>query len=472
MWYKLDTIVAWAKRRGFVYPGSAIYWGLANAWDLWPYGVELRRNIIDIWWQSFVQQRSDVIWLDAQILMNPKVWEASWHVGWFNDPLIDCKKCKNRFRADKLIEEHIGKKNIWLAELEEKLWVNNLVPDSRTFEQQRKFFDEYELACANCGSKDWTDIRQFNLMFKTKQWTMDTTWADIYLRPETAQGIFVNFKNITNTTRNRVPFGIAQIGKAFRNEITPGNFIFRLREFEQMEIEYFIAPGTNAEFLEKWKDTSRTRRTKKLGIKEDNLRLREHEADELSHYSSKTYDIEYNFPWWWWELQWIADRTDFDLKAHQQHSWEDMQYNDPKTGKRYIPHVIEPSFGLTRALLVAMLDAYDEETYKDPKGNEQTRTVARFDKNVSPIKFAILPLIEKNEEMVQFWDKIFQDLQSKYMCEMDLWGNIGKRYRRQDEIWTPYCITIDHDSLEDGTVTVRDRDTMEQKRIKASDIVF
>ena len=309
-------------------------------------------------------------------------------------------------------------------------------------------------------------------MFKTRQWVTEDSSADIYLRPETAQWIFVNFKNILDTMRVRVPFGIAQIGKAFRNEITPWNFLFRIRELEQMEIEYFVEPGTDLEWLEDWKKTSQNWRVNIIWIKEDNLRFRKHEQDELSHYSKWTYDVEYMFPWGWWELQWIADRTDYDLNAHMKTSWQNMQYTDPKTGKRYIPYVIEPSFGLTRAILTAMLDSYDEESYPDANGENQTRTVARFHKNIAPIKFAILPLIEKSQEMIDLSQKIYENLSENYMCELDAKWWIGKRYRRQDEIGTPYCITVDHDSLVDGTVTIRDRDTMQQTRVKIEDIKF
>lgn len=473
MSYSLETIVAWAKRRWFVYPGSDIYWGLANSWDLWPYWVEIRKNILDLWWKTFVQERSDIIWLDAAILMNPKVWEASWHVWWFSDPLIDCKKCHSRIRADKIIDEYIYKNNIKLEEIKEKFWVESLVPESWSFEIQRKFFDVYSIKCPNCKWQDWTDIKKFNLMFKTFQWVNEDTANVVYLRPETAQWIFVNFKNIVDTMRVRVPFGIAQVGKAFRNEITPWNFLFRLREFEQMEIEFFIEPWTSSEWMEYWKNESYKRWIDLLWIKKENIRLRDHEKDELSHYSQWTTDIEYEFPWWWWELQaaWAA-RTDFDLRQHMTHSWKDMQYSDPKTWKRFVPHVIEPSFGLTRSILTVMLDAYDEETYTWKNWEQETRIVARFHKNVAPIKFAILPLMEKDENMVNKAKEIYNSLKKSYMCEIDFGWNIWKRYRRQDEIWTPYCITVDHQTLQDNTVTIRDRDTMKQSRVKIEEIQF
>lgn len=471
MQFNLDSIVSWAKRRWFVYPGSAIYWGLANSWDLWPYGVLLRKNIADAWWKTFVQERSDIVWLDAAILMNPKTWIASWHVGWFSDPLIDCKKCKARHRADKIIEEKIFKDNIAPADLNAKLWVENIIPDSWTYEQQRKFFDEYNIKCPNCGWQDWTDIRKFNLMFKTFQWIVEDETSVVYLRPETAQWIFVNFKNVIDTMRVRVPFGIAQIGKAFRNEITPGNFLFRVREFEQMEIEYFVHPSKDEEAFEQWKKDAWNFRTETIWIKPENIRLRDHEADELSHYSKWTTDIEYKFPWSWWELcaAW-ARRTDFDLKQHMQHSGIDLSYINPKTWEKYVPYVIEPSFGLTRAILTVMFDCYDEEELTTKNWEKETRVVARFHKNIAPIKFAILPLIEKDEKMLECARWIYDNLKKQYACEFDTGWNIGKRYRRQDEIGTPYCVTVDHQTLEDGTVTIRDRDTMEQTRVKIWDI--
>ena len=461
--FDLDTIVSWAKRKGFVYPGSDIYWGLANAWDLWPYGSYLRKNIMDLWWSEFVEKREDIVPLEAQILMNPKVWEVSGHLEGFADPLIDCKSCKNRYRADKLVEDYM--ENSWDEE-----YPNNWAWESTPEDDLLEYMNNKNIKCPSCGAKNWSEIRSFNLMFKTQQWVVEDKSADIYLRPETAQGIFVNFKNIMDTMRVRVPFGIGQIGKSFRNEITPWNFLFRLREFEQMEIEYFVKPGEDLDYLEKWKEDSFSWWRDVIGIKEENMRFRQHWEDELSHYSSKTFDIEYKFPWWWAELQCIADRTDFDLRNHMDHSKVDLQYNDPKTGERYIPYVIEPSLGLTRAIATAMMDAYDEETYEDNKWNQQTRVVARFHKNVAPIKFAILPLIEKSDDMMDKAGELFKNLKSHYTCEIDTRGGIGKRYRRQDEIWTPYCITIDHQTLEDGTVTIRDRDSMEQWRIKPEEI--
>ena len=477
MTYNLETVVAWAKRRGFVYPGSDIYGGLANAWDLGPYGTMLRKNIYDIWYKEFVQKRQDMIPLDAAILMNVKTWEASGHLGNFSDPLIDDKNTGERFRVDKIIEDKIEKfrkdktdEDI-LTLLEEEFWVNNLVPESWTFEQMKAFIDKYISNNPNSWKKaDWTNVRKFNLMFKTFQWVTEDNSATIYLRPETAQGIFVNFKNILDTTRVRVPFGIAQVGKSFRNEITPWNFLFRVREFEQMEIEYFVAPWEDEPYFEQWKKDSWNWWVNKIWINEENLRFRDHEEDELSHYSAWTSDIEYKFPWGWGELQGIARRTDYDLKQHQEHSFQSMLYTDPKTWKRYIPWVIEPSWGLTRAIATAMMDAYDEEKYTDPQWREQTRVVVHFHKNIAPIKFAVLPLMEKNEQLVELAEKIYSSLAENYMCEYDGKWNIWKRYRRQDEIWTPFCITVDFDSLEDGTVTIRDRDSMNQVRVKIEDI--
>lgn len=507
----LDTIVAWAKRRGFAYPGSDIYGGLANAWDLGPYGTEIKRNIENIRWKYFVQEKDDVIGLDSQILMNPKVWEASGHVWGFSDPLVDCKKCKSRERADKLIEDYIHKilekrvvesmKDLWvdmsknidatiiIAQKErirqewifleeiKKLWVENLTPEAWTFEQQTKFLNEYKVECPKCSTKkapvsDRTEPKKFNLMFKTQQGIVEWEGTDIYLRPETAQGIFVNFRNILDTTRSRIPFGIAQIGKSFRNEITPGNFMFRVREFMQMEIEYFVENDEKVglEAFEMWKELSKKRWKEEIGIKEEHMRFRDHDKDELSFYSKGTCDVEYLFPRGWWELQGIAYRTDYDLKQHMQHSGKDMQYNDPYTGKRYIPHCIEPSRWLTRAILTALIDAYDEEKYTDGNGAEQTRIVARFHKNVAPIKFAIIPLLKKDEKIVGFAENLYKKLSKQYMCEFDDSGNIGKCYRRQDEIGTPYCITVDHQTIEDGTVTLRTRDDMKQIRIKPEEI--
>lgn len=497
MWYSLETVVAWAKRRWFAYPWSDIYGWLANAWDLWPYGVELQKNIQDNRWNFFVRSRQDIIGLDSQILMNPKVWEASGHVGGFSDPLVDCKKCNSRFRADQMIEEYI-KNNFsvtimkndkpelaeelttkiikwkWKKDIKELLEKYNeefAIPEARSFKKQAEVLSWENIKC-KCWKCDWTEPKSFNLMFKTEQWTIEWEWKDIYLRPETAQWIFVNFRNILDTTRNKIPFGIAQIWKAFRNEITPGNFMFRVMEFYQMEIEFFCE-NDEKEWLKRFeyrKAESKKRREDEIGITPEKLQFRDHDKDELSFYSKGTCDVEYEFPRWWGELQGIAYRTDYDLKQHVEHSGKDMQYSDPSTGKRYIPHVVEPSWGLTRAVLTAMIDSYGEEKYVDGKWNEATRIVAKFHKNIAPIKFAILPLIKKDEAQVKIAKDIFAKLAKRYNCEYDEAWAIGKRYRRQDEIGTPFCVTVDHQSCEDGTVTIRDRDTMEQKRVKVEEL--
>ncbi len=467
MWFSLETIVSRAKRRGFAYPWSEIYWGLANAWDLGPYGVEIKRNIESNRRTYFIQRREDIIWLDSQILMNPKVWEASGHVAWFNEPLIDCKKCKSRYRADHIIEDYQKK-------TEDKDFPKNWAAEKTPPEDILEYITNKKIKCSKCGSVDWTEPKKFNGMFKTEQWVIEGEWTDIYLRPETAQGIFVNFKNILDTTRSRIPFGIGQIGKAFRNEITPGNFMFRVREFYQMEIEYFVENNEEIglKAFEERKATSKKRWIEEIGIKEEKLKFRDHDKDELSFYSKGTCDVEYAFPRGRGELQGIAYRTDYDLKQHMQFSGKDMQYNDPYTGKRYVPHVIEPSRWLTRAILTAMIDAYDEEKYTDGNWAEASRVVARFHKNIAPIKFAIIPLVKKDEKMVKMAKDIYTRLSKEHMCEFDDSWNIGKCYRRQDEIGTPYCITVDNQSLEDWTVTLRDRDTMKQKRINADDIAL
>lgn len=399
--------------------------------------------------------------------MNPKVREASGHIAGFSDPLVDCKKCKSRFRADKLIEEYVvtSKKN----ELPK-----NRAGEKTPAEELFAYLVEKKVKCPVCGACDRTEPKKFNLMFKTQQGVIEGEGLDIYLRPETAQGIFVNFKNILDTTRMRIPFGIAQVGKAFRNEITPGNFMFRVREFYQMEIEYFVENDEKIgrKSFKEWMETSKKRWIEEIGIKKEKLKFREHDKDELAFYSKGTFDVEYEFPRGWGELQGIAYRTDYDLSQHINFSGKDLQYSDPHTGKRYVPHVIEPSRGLTRAILTAMIDAYDEETYTDGNGNQASRVVARFHKNIAPIKFAIIPLVKKDEKMVQLAKDIFKKLSQEHMCEFDDSGNIGKSYRRQDEIGTPYCITVDHESLENGTVTVRERDSMKQKRVNIEDIAF
>jgi glycyl-tRNA synthetase len=588
--HTLESIVARAKRRGFVYPWSDIYGGLANARDYGPYGVQLKKNIADLWWKTFVQERKDMVWLDAQILMHPRVRETSGHVGGFNDPLIDDKNTGERFRADKLIEECIdtiikktnkvditnkihelkakisqeksriesennlsfadkliepvrqkhmnemklkmfdAMRKVQSSEDNEKLWdifhqfekaeeqysdefylnflksnasylitllqherqvdtqmdilldelwltkywITNLVPESRTFEQMRDFIvDKIPNNPISKKKANWTDVRKFSMMFYTYQGVIHDEENKIRLRPETAQGMFVNFKNIIDTMRVRLPFGIGQIGKAFRNEITPGNFLYRTREFEQMEIEYFVAPEEEValQSIEKRKDDSRHWWTEVVKISTDNLRRRTHEADELSHYSRGTWDVEFLYPWWWGELQGLAYRTDFDLKAHQTASGKDFQYHDPISGKRFVPHVIEPSFGLSRMVLAIMLNCYAEETYTDGQGNEQTRTVVRFPKAIAPVRCAIIPLIKKDQGMLDLASKIYAELSAHFPCEYDDSGNIGKCYRRQDEIGTPYCITIDHQSLQDNTVTLRQRDDMSQERVAVSTLL-
>ena len=479
--FGLEVIVAWAKRRWFVYPGSDIYGWLANAWDYGPYGVQLKKNISDLRWQTFVQQRPDMIGLDAQILMHPQTWVASGHVAGFNDPLIDDKQTGERFRADKLIEEKIEqrrreeKSDEVISDMVKADYdAPNLIPESWTFEQMKAFIEkEYHDNPTTKKPAVWTDVRKFAMMFYTYQGVIHDEDNKIWMRPETAQGIFVNFKNVLDTTRMRVPFGIAQIGKSFRNEITPGNFLYRTREFEQMEIEYFVEADKEKALasFEEWKTLCMHRWQNIMQFDSTNIKFREHEADELSHYSAGTFDVEFDYPWWWGELQWLAYRTDFDLTAHQEESGKNMQYNDPYTWKRYIPHVIEPSFGLSRTVLAAMFDAYDEETYTDGNGNEQTRVVTRFPKQLAPIKFAILPLIKKDQAQKTKAHEIFSQLSTRYMCEYDDGWAIGKRYRRQDEIGTPFCITIDHQTAEDGTVTIRERDTMEQSRIHPEEIM-
>ncbi len=446
----MDQVVALCKRRGFIYPGSDIYGGFANTWDYGPYGAQLKKNIKDFWWKTFVQERDDIIGLDSAILMNPKVWEASGHVGSFSDPLMDCKNCQERVRGDKLIE---GKLGIEAAA-------------GKSLKEISEIIKENQIPCPKCGKCDFTDARSFNLMFRTHQGVIEETASTVYLRPETAQGIFVNFKNITQTTRAKIPFGMAQIGKAFRNEITPGNFTYRTREFEQMEIEYFIAPKPEAEIkrmFDKWKQEC-WQWYLDLGIKTDNLRYREHEQDELSHYSTMTFDIEYKFPFGWGELMGLAYRGCFDLSQHQKFSGQNMEYVDQATNEKYLPHVIEPSFGADRTTLITLLDAYVEDEI-----NGEKRTVMKFDPKIAPVKAAIFPLMKK-PELSKVAEKIFNDLKSEFQLEYDDSGAIGKRYRRQDEIGTPFCITVDFDSLEDQSVTIRDRDTLEQNRIEISKI--
>ena len=446
----MDKIVGLCKSRGYVYPGSEIYGGLANTWDYGPLGVELKNNIKKAWMKKFVQESKYNVGLDAAILMNPDVWVASGHVGNFSDPLIDCKECKTRHRADKLIEE-------WAHEQGK-----DMIADGMSDEQLINFIKENHIPCPNCGKENFTDIRKFNLMFKTYQGVTEDSKSEIYLRPETAQGIFVNFKNAMRTTRRKLPMGIAQIGKAFRNEITPGNFTFRTREFEQMELEFFCKPGTDLEWHKYWKEFCENWLLS-LGMKKENIRLRDHSPEELSHYSNVTTDIEFTFPFGWGELWGIADRTDYDLKQHMEHSKEDMTYLDPETNEKYIPYCIEPSLGCDRVALAFLCNAYDEEEIAEG----DVRTVLHLHPALAPYKVAVLPLSKKLSEKAE---EVYTKLSKKFMCDYDEAGSIGKRYRREDEIETPYCITIDFDTLEDESVTVRDRDTMEQIRIKIDEL--
>ncbi len=443
----LDQIVALCKGRGFVYPGSEIYGGLANTWDYGPLGVELKNNIKSAWRRKFIQENKLNVGLDSAILMNPQTWIASGHLGGFSDPLMDCCECKTRHRADQLIEDFDGTNVAG--------WTN---------EQLSNYIKEKNIPCPNCGKTNFTDIRQFNLMFKTFQGVTEDTKDEIYLRPETAQGIFVNFANIQRTTRKKIPFGVAQIGKSFRNEITPGKFIFRVREFEQMELEFFCEPDTDLEWFAYWRGFCRDW-LYSLGIKEENLRLRDHDPEELSFYSKATTDFEYMFPFGWGELWGIADRTDYDLTQHINVSGKNLEYFDQATGKRYIPYVIEPSLGVERLFLAVVCEAYDEEVLDEEKND--TRVVMHFHPALAPFKAAVLPLSKKLGEQAE---KVCDELSKHFNVDYDDAGSIGKRYRRQDEIGTPYCITYDFDSLEDNCVTVRDRDTMEQVRLPISEL--
>ena len=446
----METIVALAKGRGFVYPGSEIYGGLANSWDYGPLGVELKNNVKKAWWKKFVQECPYNVGLDSAILMNPETWVASGHLGGFSDPLMDCKSCKTRHRADKLIEDYVAENGL----------SDN--PAAMSDEEMMNYIKEKGIVCPHCGSKDFTDIRKFNLMFKTFQGVTEDSSSTLYLRPETAQGIFVNFKNIARTSRKKIPFGVAQIGKSFRNEITPGNFIFRTREFEQMELEFFCKPGTDLEWFEFWRGYCK-KWLLDLGIDEESLRLRDHDKDELCFYSKATTDFEFMFPFGWGELWGVADRTDYDLTQHSNHSGEAMEYFDPETNEKYTPYVIEPSLGADRVLLALLCNAYDEE--EDEKGDK--RVVMRFHPALAPFKAAVLPLSKKLSAEAT---EIYTELSKYFSVDYDDAGSIGKRYRREDEIGTPICITYDFDSVEDKCVTVRDRDTMEQKRIPISDL--
>ncbi len=448
----MDKIVALAKTRGFVYPGSEIYGGLANTWDYGNLGVELKNNVKKVWWQKFVMESPYNVGVDCAILMNPQTWVASGHLDSFADPLMDCKECHERFRADKLIEDYAAEKGI---SLESSV-------DGWTQEQMMEYIRENNIACPTCGKHNFTDIRQFNLMFKTFQGVTEDAKNTVYLRPETAQGIFVNFKNVQRTSRKKIPFGICQVGKSFRNEITPGNFIFRVREFEQMEMEFFCEPDTDLEWFAYWKQYC-IDFLKSLGMKEDEMRVRDHDAKELSFYSKATTDIEFLFPFGWGELWGIADRTDYDLTQHQNVSGEDLTYFDDEKREKYIPYVIEPSLGVERMFLAFLCAAYDEEEI----GEGDVRTVLHFHPALAPVKIGILPLSKKLDEGAE---KIYAQLSKKYNCEFDDRGNIGKRYRRQDEIGTPFCVTYDFESETDGCVTVRFRDSMEQERVAIADL--
>ena len=442
----MEKIVALCKGRGFVYPGSEIYGGLANTWDYGPLGAELKNNIKKAWLKKFVQENKYNVGLDSAILMNPQTWVASGHLGGFSDPLMDCKECKTRHRADNLIEDFDGTNVTG--------WDNAQMAD---------YIKEHNVPCPNCGKSNFTDIRQFNLMFKTFQGVTEDSKSEIYLRPETAQGIFVNFANIQRTSRKKVPFGVAQIGKSFRNEITPGNFIFRVREFEQMELEFFCKPGTDLEWFEYWRGFCRDF-LYSLGIKEENLRLRDHSPEELCFYSKATTDFEYLFPFGWGELWGVADRTDYDLTQHQNTSGKSLEYFDPTDNSRYIPYVIEPSLGVERLFLTIVTEGYDEEVIDE----KDTRVVMRFHPALAPFKAAVLPLSKKLSEQAE---AVADELSKHFMVDFDDAGSIGKRYRRQDEIGTPFSICYDFDSLEDNCVTVRDRDTMEQVRMPISELV-
>ena len=446
----MDTIVSLCKNRGYIYPGSEIYGGLANTWDYGPLGVELKNNLKNAWIKRFVHDRKDSVGIDSAILMNPETWVATGHLTTFNDPLIDCKECKTRHRADKLIENWAAKNG------------KDICADGMSNEELIKFIDDNNICCPNCGKHNFTEIRQFNLMFKTFQGVTEDSSAQIYLRPETCQGIFVNFKNIIRTSRKRVPMGIGQIGKSFRNEITPGNFIFRTREFEQMEYEFFCKPNTDLEWFEYFENYCK-QFLLDLGIKEENIRFRKHSKEELVFYSKATTDIEFNYPFGWGELWGIADRTDYDLSRHSEHSKQDLSYLDPETNEKFIPYVIEPSVGVDRLLLAILCDAYELQQL----GEGDSRVVLHISPKIAPFKLAVLPLSKKLSEKA---NDIYDMLSSKFNCDYDETGSIGKRYRREDEIGTPFCVTIDFDTLEDNQVTVRDRDTMEQVRIPIDEI--
>ncbi len=449
----MDKIVALCKGRGYVYAGSEIYGGLANTWDYGPLGVEFKNNVKKAWWKKFIQDSKYNVGIDCAILMNPETWVASGHIGSFSDPLMDCRECKARCRADKLIEDYAHEHG------------EDVTADGWTKEEMEKYIEDNNIVCPKCGKHNFTEIREFNLMFKTFQGVTEDSSATVYLRPETAQGIFVNFKNVQRTTRKKIPFGIGQIGKSFRNEITPGNFTFRTREFEQRELEFFCEPGTDLEWHAYWKKYCMDFLLA-LGMNGENLRFRDHSPEELAFYSNATADIEFMFPFGWGELWGIADRTDYDLKQHQEHSGVSMEYLDPATNARYIPYCIEPSLGADRVALAFLCEAYDEEDIGTPE-KPDTRVVLHLHPALAPVKAAVLPLSKKLDEGA---GKVFDMLSEKFNIEYDNAGSIGKRYRRQDEIGTPFCITYDFDSENDGCVTIRNRDTMEQQRIKIDEI--
>jgi len=470
MWFSLDNIVSWAKRKWFVYPNSEIYGWLANAWDFWPYWAKLKKNIADIWVKHFTQERDDMVFMDTAIIAHPTTWKASGHLASFSDALIDDKQTGQRFRADKIIEDFFESKRDWMSdeELAEKYWVKNLSPESWGNDWMRDFIIKNIPNNPDTGKiAEWTDCRNFNLMLDTHLWPVANDASKVYMRPETCQSLFTDFKAVLDTTRSRIPFGLAQIWKAFRNEITPGQFLYRTREFEQMEIEYFVEDNeeTAMKTYNQWKEDCMNYWTNVIWINPEHLRFKDHE--KLAHYAKAATDVEYLYPRGFGEIQWIHNRTNFDLTQHQNESGKDMQYSDPYTWKRYIPRCIEASFGLGRQVMVVMLEFYDEEELEW----WDSRVVVRFPKKLAPVKFAILPLVKKDEKQVEIAKKIFKDLTKQFACEYDDNWAIWKRYRRQDEIWTPYCITVDQQSCEDGeTVTIRDRDTMEQKRIKISEI--
>ena len=451
----MEKIVALAKNRGFVYPGSEIYGGLANTWDYGPLGAELKKNVKNAWWRKFVQESKYNVGLDAAILMNPQTWVASGHVGGFSDPLVDCKACKSRFRADKLIEDFHAANGM-----------PEIVVDGWSNEELENYIAAHHIPCPDCGKTDFTGIRQFNLMFKTFQGVTEDSKSELYLRPETAQGIFVNFKNVQRTSRTKIPFGIGQIGKSFRNEITPGNFIFRVREFEQMELEFFCEPDTDLEWFDYWRSFCHNWLLS-LGFKDENLRLRDHSPEELSFYSKATTDFEFKFPFGWGELWGIADRTNYDLTQHQNTSGQDLTYFDQDKNEHYIPYVIEPSLGVERSVLAFLCNAYHEEVLTDANGKEDVRVVMKFHPALAPFKAAVLPLAKK---LAPVAEPIHEELSKYFMVDYDAAGSIGKRYRREDEIGTPFCICVDFDTETDGCVTIRDRDTMEQVRIPIADV--